>query len=262
MREVLRGGVTMILAAMLVLPPADAVTSVKLFLKDGSYQLAREYKVETDRVRYYSTERGEWEELPLTLDDIKKTESEIKQREEAVRDETKAQADEERAERQAAREIALVPQQPGVYLIAGDKVTVMKVAESKVVNQKGRHLLKLASPIPIITDRSTLELDGLHATSVVGDARPEFYIRLSTPERFGIVRMGDHKGNRVVEKLEIVPVSKEVVETPDLVEIFRKQVGEDVYRIWPTKPLEHGEYAVVEYTEGKTNMQIWDFGYK
>ena len=249
-------------AAALIVALAYGATAVKLFLKDGSYQLAREYKVETDRVRYFSTERAEWEELPLSLVDLRKTESEIKQREESLREETKAQADEERAERQAAREISLVPQEAGVYLIAGEKVTVMKVADSKVVNQKGRHLLKLASPIPIITDRSTLEVDGLHATNVLSDARPEFYIRLSAPERFGIVRMGEHKGNRVVEKLEIVPVTKEVVETPDLVEIFRKQVGEDVYRIWPTKPLERGEYAVVEYTEGKTNMQIWDFGYK
>lgn len=248
-------------AALLVLGPAYTAT-VKLFLKDGSYQLAREYKVETDRVRYYSTERGEWEELPRDLVDIQKTESEIKQHEDAIREETKAEAEEEKAERQAAREIALVPQEPGVYLIAGDKVTVMKIAESKVVNKKGRHLLKLASPIPIITDRSTVELDGPHAANEVSDARPEFYIRLSTPERFGIVRMSEHKSNRVVEKLEIIPVTKEVVEQPDLVEIFRKQVGEDVYRIWPTKPLEHGEYAVVEYTEGKTNMQIWDFGYK
>lgn len=257
----LRFGAGIVLAAALVLGPAYAAT-VKLFLKDGSFQLAREYKVETDRVRYYSTERGDWEELPLDLVDIKKTESESKQHEDSIREETKAQAEEDKAERQAAHEIALVPQEPGVYLIAGDKVTVMKVAESKVVNQKGRHLLKLASPIPIITDRSTLELDGLHASNVVSEARPEFYIRLSTPERFGIVRLGEHKSNRVVEKLEIIPVTKEVVEQPDLVEIFRKQVGEDVYRIWPTKPLEHGEYAVVEYTEGKTNMQIWDFGYK
>src|SRR5205823_2027776 len=116
------------LAAALLSSFAHAAATVKLFLKDGTYQLAREYKVEADRVRYYSTERGEWEELPLSLVDINKTESEIKQREEALRDETKAQAEEERAERQAAHEISLVPQAPGVYLIAGDKVTVMKAA--------------------------------------------------------------------------------------------------------------------------------------
>jgi hypothetical protein len=249
------------LAAGLAVPPAFAA-NVKLYLKDGSFQLAREYQVVSDRVRYYSTERGEWEELPLDLVDLKKTESEIKQREASIREESKAVEAEEKAEREAAREISLVPQEPGVYFISGDKVQVIKQAEPKVVNNKGRHLLKLASPIPLVTDKSWFELDGLHSSNVYADARPEFYIRLAAEERFGMVRMGEHKGNRVVEKLTIIPVSKEIIEEPDMVEIFRKQVGQDVYRIWPTKPLDPGEYAIVEYTEGKVNMQVWDFAYK
>ena len=62
-----------------------------------------------------------------------------------------------------------------------------------------------------------------------------------------------------METLNIIPVSKEVVEEADNVEIFRKQLGDGLYKIWPTKPLAPGEYAVVEYTEGKGNIQIWDF---
>lgn len=259
--RLLRSAVCVMVALAFAAVPALGAT-VKLFLKDGTFQLAREYKVVDDRVRYYSTERGEWEEIPLDLVDLKKTETEIKQREESLREESKAVEAEEKAEREAAREISLVPQEPGVYLISGEKVQVIKQAEPKVVNNKGRHLLKLASPIPLITDKSWFELDGLHSSNVFSEPRPEFYIRLAAEERFGMVRMGEHKGNRVVEKLTIVPVTKEVVEEPDLVEIFRKQVGQDVYRIWPTKPLEPGEYAIVEYTEGKVNMQVWDFAYK
>ena len=48
----------------------------KLYLKDGSYQLVREYKVEADKVRYYSVERGDWEEIPLAMVDLKRTETE------------------------------------------------------------------------------------------------------------------------------------------------------------------------------------------
>src|SRR5205823_2050588 len=129
----LRAGACLILAAGLAVTPAHAAT-VKLYLKDGSFQPAREYKVLGDRVRYYSTERGEWEEIPLDLVDLKKTESEIKEREESVREEAKAEEAEEKAERAAAREISLVPQEPGVYLIAGDKVQVIKPGEPKVVN--------------------------------------------------------------------------------------------------------------------------------
>ena len=28
---------------------------------------------------------------------------------------------------------------------------------------------------------------------------------------------------------------------------------------WPEKPMPPGEYALIEYTEGKVNVQVWDF---
>jgi hypothetical protein len=235
--------------------------NLKLYLKDGSFQLVREYKVVEDRVRYYTVERSDWEEIPLALVDLKKTESEAKAREEERKDAMKAVAEEDKAERDAAREVRRVPPDPGVYLIAGETVTALKEAEPKVVNNKGRHVLKLVSPIPMVTDKSLLELDGLHSANVVAEDRPQFYIRLDAEERFGMLRMSEHKGNRVVEKLTIIPVSKEVVEEPDMVDTFRQQMGDGLYKIWPEKPLPPGQYGVVEYTEGKVNMKIWDFAY-
>ena len=38
--------------------------NVKLYMKDGSDQLVREYQVENDRVRFYSIDRDDWEEVP------------------------------------------------------------------------------------------------------------------------------------------------------------------------------------------------------
>jgi hypothetical protein len=201
----------LLLAAVCLLSAAN----IKLFLKDGTYQLAREYKVEGDRVSFLSVDRDEWEDLPLSLVDLEKTKAAIKQHEEAAREEAKSIKEEEKALKEAAHEIQRVPKEEGAYLVEGDKITPVKVAE--------------------------------------------FYIRLSEDERFGILRMGEHKGNRVVEKLTIVPVTKETVEEPDMVDTFRRQVGDQVYKIWPQKPLDPGEYAVVEYTEGKVNMQVWDF---
>jgi hypothetical protein len=237
---------------------ASAAT-LKLFLKDGTYQLVTEYKVEDDRVKYFSTERGEWEEIPLDLVDLDKTKAVVKQREESEREEKVAIAEETKALKEAAREVKKIPEEPGVYLIDGDKLTPIKQGESKIVTNKRRSVLKALSPIPLVSGKATLELDGLHSSSGTPNREPEFYIRLSSDERFGIVRLSEHKGNRVVEKLTIVPVTKETIEEPDPVDVFRKQVGDQVYKLWPAKPLEPGEYAVVEYTEGKVNIQVWDF---
>ncbi len=254
--------VTLILIVTSILSSA---ANVRLYLKDGDYQIAREYKVEGDRVRYYSVERADWEEIPLDLVDLKKTESELKRREEAVKEEVAVLAAEDKAERETAKELARVPQEPGVYLVSGDQLKTIPLAESKVAGQtKKRSILKVMSPIPIVAGKGTLEVDGEHSPNLVTTDRPEFYIRLTREERFGILRMGEHKGNRVVEKLTTVPVTKEIIEEQDEVQVFRKQAGDSLYKIWPMKPLEPGEYAVVEYTaalDGSLNIQVWDFGF-
>ena len=64
---------------------------------------------------------------------------------------------------------------------------------------------------------------------------------------------------RIVENLTFMPVTKEVVEEPTLVETFQKQLADGLYKIWPKEALEPGEYAVIEYSEGKLNIQTWDF---
>src|SRR5580704_18729504 len=39
----------------------------RLVLKDGTYQVVTKYQKVGDRVRYFSAERGQWEELPASL---------------------------------------------------------------------------------------------------------------------------------------------------------------------------------------------------
>jgi len=248
------------LIALFVLTLAAFAANIKLYLKDGGFHLVREYQVETDRVRYYSVERSQWEEIPLDLVDLKRTESEIAERQTQTAEEAKAVAEEEKAEREIRAEVAKIPQDPGVYYVEDNTVKPIKVAECKMHNNKGRNVLKVLSPVPIVTGKSTLELDGLHSRNVLGNPEQEFYIQLSAEESFGMVKLLADRGIRIVEKITIAPVTKEIVEEPVEVQVFRKQMTQDgLYKLWPMKPMEPGEYAVVEYTPGKANMQVWDF---
>jgi hypothetical protein len=249
-------------AVLLFLTAIAYGATERLYLKDGTYQLTREYQVLADRVRYYSTERAEWEEIPLDLVDLDRTKKELVERREQVEGEAKAQAEEDAAVRSARQQVERIPMENGAYYIQDDKLQAIKVAESKVVNNKKRSVLKILSPIPLVPGKSTIELDGEHAAFRVMGDRPEFFFRLSDPEQFGIVKLMPKKGARVVENVSILSLQgqREVDEQQDAVATFKKQEGDLLYRIWPEKPLAPGEYALVEYTPGKMNPQIWDFG--
>jgi cell division protein FtsL len=244
----------------LTLAVAAFGATLRLYLKDGTYQMAREYQVLQDRVRYFSTERGEWEEIPLDLIDLDRTKKDAAENEETLKADAKAQADEDAAERAEQKSVERIPLGPGVYYIHGDKLEPMRAAESKMVNDKKRSVLKVLSPLPIVPGKSTIELDGQSAALRITEKRPEFYFRLSSEERFGIIKLGSKKGVRVVENVEKLPVSEEIVEKQDQVDTFKKQVDDLLFKIWPEKDLEPGEYALIEFTEGKADPQVWDFG--
>jgi hypothetical protein len=248
------------LPVFLIFAAALFGATVKLYLKDGDYQLVREYQVQSDRVRYYSVERGEWEEIPLELVDLNRTKKEAAARQEAIEADVKAQEEEDAALRAERKEIASIPMEAGVYLILGEgKLQALKQAESKIVNDKKRTVLKVLSPVPIVPGKSTVELDGASAAFHAPSNRPEFYFRLSTEERFGIIQLAAKKNVRVAENVTRMPVGDEVFEEQKQVPTFKKQIGDLLFKIWPEKPLEPGEYALVQYTEGKVNMQVWDF---
>jgi hypothetical protein len=231
----------------------------RLYLKDGTFQIVREYQVSGDRVRFYTTERSEWEEMPLALVDVQKTEAERKERQQALEKEAQQVTAEEKFEREQREERERVPVEAGVYLVEGGQLRTIKQAESKVVSKKSRSVLKVLAPIPVISGKATVELDGEHSANVVAASRPEFYFRLAKDEHFSIVRVTPKKNARVVQQWEIIPVSNQTVEKEQEIPIFRKQVEDGLYKIWPQAPLEPGEYAVIEYTPEKRNIQSWDF---
>ncbi len=249
------------ISLLLLIPMLALCATVKLYLKDGTYQLAREYEVKQDRVRFLSAERDEWEEIPLDMIDLDRTKKEVADRAATVENETKEDAEEEAALRAEAKEVERIPQELGVYYIHGDKLEPVKIGESKVVNDKKRTTLKILSPVPLVNGKQTVEIDGENSPLRVADTRPEFYFRLSNDERFGIVKLTQTKKNsRIVETVEVQSITKEPMEQFDEIDTFKKQVGDMLFKIWPEKDLEPGEYALVEHTEGKMNPQVWDFG--
>lgn len=251
------------LLTALLLFTVSALANVRLYLKDGSFQIVKEYSVQEDRVHYYSVERSDWEDIPLDLVDLKRTEGEIAAHKAAVAEENKMVIAEEKVVQEQKNEVRKIPQDPGVYqLIDGKELRIMQLAESKMHTDKKRSVWKALSPLPIVSGKATLEIDNPHAAYIVENDTPEFYIQLSAEEEFGIIRLTPKGDVRIVEKMTVVPVSKEVIEEPQNVEIFRTQAADGLYKIWPQKPLEPGEYAVVEGTSGKVNMQVWDFTWK
>ena len=144
----------------------------------------------------------------------------------------------------------------------GTEVQVMKAAESTVHTNKGRAILKKLSPVPMVSGKATLELQGAHSLNVFTDPEQEFYIQLTEPERFGIAKLTTKGAVRIVENLTTMPVVNEIQEELVMMEILKKELDGGLYKIWPLKKLEPGEYAVVEYTEGKMNIQVWDFAIK
>jgi hypothetical protein len=246
---------------LLLAAAAAWAANTKLYLKEGGFQLVREYRVEGEKVRYYSVERGDWEEIPLDMVDLKRTEREATARQQQIERDSKSMA-EERAETQAIRqEASRIPVDPGVYWLDGDKAKPLEAAESSVHMDKGRQVLRVFSPMPT-AGRGQLEIPGAHSKVVFHQAEPEFYIELSDTERFGILKLTSHEKDklRIVEELSWDPVAREMTEIPTEIDILRQQLTSDqLYKIWPKQPLAPGEYAVVEFTSGKMNMQIWDF---
>ena len=210
-------------------------------------------------MKYLSADRGEWEEIPLELVDLDRTKKEVADHEETLHKQA-TDDNAEDAELAHWQEIGKIPPESGVYYIHGAMLEPLKIAEVKVVTDKTRAVLKILSPVPLVTGKSTLEVDGAISQFRVSQDRPQFYFRMNNPENLAIIKMGGKKNLRVVENVTKLDITGEVTETRQKVETFTKLIGDQLYQIWPEKPLAAGEYAVIEYSEGAVNAQVWDFG--
>src|SRR6266550_4653863 len=104
-----------IVVALIVILAASQLSAQakgkRLILKDGSYQVATQWEVKGDRVRYFSAERFTWEELPNSMVDWPATEKYQKDRAAGNLAEQNSISIEEAAERKAeeARSPTILP---------------------------------------------------------------------------------------------------------------------------------------------------------
>src|SRR3954470_22136249 len=182
----------------------------KLFMKDGDFHMVREYQVQGNRIRYFSTERGDWEEIPKSLVDVEKTEAQRKQKQDVLTKEARAQDEEEQAERAQRREIESIPVDSGAYIRENGAIKALKSADYQILTDKKRKALQVLSPVPLIPGKATVVIKGERSSFDIKEARPEFFLRLAKEEKFGIIRLtpNSKKNLRIVENIAMIPVSR------------------------------------------------------
>jgi hypothetical protein len=234
--------------------------TIRLYLKDGTFQLVKEYEVTENRVKYLSAERGEWEEIPLDLIDLSRTKKEAADHEEQVRQEEKEQAQEDAAVREQKQEATSVPEETGAYYVHGETLEPVKQADIVVSHDKKRTVLKILSPVPLVSGKNTVDIEGAASKFRINGDRPEFYFRLDAVEGFMMIKLAPKKNARLVETVTIAAVTNEMKEDREQVATFTKQAGDQLFKIWPEKSLLPGEYALIQYSAEQGHLEVWDFG--
>ena len=278
--------------AFFCLSQASAPTQPRrLILKDGSYQSVTKYEIHGERVRYFSAERGEGEEIPKSLIDWDATDKfeqgrlQSKLAPEAVELDKELEA-ERKAEQARSPQVApglRLPDEGGIFLLD----TYQNQPQLSELQQSGGELQQhtkaniLRSAVnPLAGVKQTIELPEAHAKIQAHTAVPSLYINidadqvgqnqgapatgepppLAPSERFKIIRIEVKGGKRVAGAVKIAVTGKMKADERFAAATVTPMTGGWV-KLTPTDPLVAGEYAVAEMLgkEGM-NLYVWDFG--
>jgi hypothetical protein len=251
--------------------PAALPKGKKLILTDGTYQLAREYTVEGDRVRYWSVERSQWEEIPASLvnwDATHKSEAE-----QAAQDaDLKAKIHASNVARltkdiDVDRSLEIkpglfLPDEVGLYAVDRDKeIRTLKQSTAEVKLSAGRETEKILSGVALINSKKTMDIPGSRAAMRLATAEPEFYFRPvdGREPRFRLLRAQFKGGKRVIDNIT-VHFTGDTTDKVDEIEIQTWVPATGVFRYTMDQRLEPGEYAFVEMTADGISGYVWDFG--
>jgi hypothetical protein len=243
----------------------------KLVLKDGTFQLVREYKVEGDRVSYYSLDTHEWEEMPASLIDWDATKKEAASEEKKDAALLNAVDSREKAENAEVLNVdasiepapgLFLPSDVGLFAFDGNAITLVKQADMQSNLSKAKTIEKVLVPVPVIPTRHVISINGVRAKLRFTNGQPEFYMRtqdVGDEPEIDLVRAKVVKGVRQVENVD--ELMGEVGEKRKEVALQRWQIADNVYRYTISKPLEPGEYVLVESVPNdQYSIYLWDFG--
>jgi hypothetical protein len=245
---------------------------IHLVLKDGNFLLVREYKIEGDRVRYWSVERSAWEEIPAQLVDWDAThagEAAEALRKQQINKKLEEIAQEQRAaalqEIDASIEVGpnvFLPPDPGLYVVANGNVASLSQDLAVSTMNKRRILLQVITPIPVVQSKHDVKLAGPRASLRINGAQPEFYFRTADAREPSVTLVraqvrGDHRLLLEINT-NVAGISKSK-QRQMLTQGWL--VARGVYRYTLEQKLEPGEYAFVENDPDRgVDLLVWDFG--
>jgi hypothetical protein len=265
----------------------------RLILKDGTYQSVTKYEIHGERVRYFSAERGEWEEVPKTLIDWDATDKFEQGRQlgklapEAVELDKELEA-ERKAEQARLPEVApglRLPDDGGIFLLDTyqnqPQLSELQQSGGDVDKSTKSNILRAAIN-PLAGVKQTIELPEAHAKIQSHTTVPSLYINIDSnhndnggapataeaatgeppplTERFKIIRVDSKAGKRVAGALTIA-VSGKMKTDERFVPATATAMTGGWIKLTPIDSLGAGEYAVAERLgKDAINLYVWDFG--
>ncbi|HMD18039.1 MAG TPA: hypothetical protein VKH18_15345 [Terriglobales bacterium] len=268
-----------------------ATQAHRLILKDGSYQSVTKYEIHGERVRYFSAERGEWEEVPNALIDWDATAKFEQGREAGKLAPEAVELDKEleavrKAEQSRSPEAApglRLPDEGGIFLLDTyenqPQLSELQQSGSELDKNTKSNILRTAIN-PLAGAKQSIELPGAHAKIQSHTTVPSLYINielntaapaavqattgepppLALTDRFKIIRV-DIKGSKRVAGAVKIAVNGKMKTDERFVAATAAAMTGGWVKVTPTDPLAAGEYAVAEMLgkEGM-NLYVWDFG--
>lgn len=250
-------------------PKSPAPVRQKLVMKDGSYQLVRGYEKLSDRVRYYSVERDEWEEVPASLVDWKATEEANRADEneaarraaEAGREDRESRADPHQFLGPEIAPGVFMPDEDGIYILKEGKAVALPKQEAKARVDKGRVATNILLPVPVLKNRNLVEIPGARAQLRLDVSPAALYAngRSGDDSRYAIVRLKPKGDVRQVEAILTNILGRNPTHSGEYIDLKSETVAPNVFKLTPAQPLAPGEYAVVEFLGKDLNLFLWDF---